>query len=192
MARATINEHPDRGRIEFDLARGVPVRAVAKKYGVNMHALYRLLKKLSPQLKAVSPPCALSEILGWRERGLYPLARGCRAPRRIMPEREATALPIPIWCYRLVAGAAEPWGQLRRRRACNTAVRGLRRVFSLKFWAGANAVFIPWRVAAARRAGSCPSVRLRRCRFLFGVIGWWPARPSHGVSFAAGGLATPR
>ena len=52
MARATINEHPDRGRIEFDLARGVPVRAVAKKYGVNMHALYRLLKKLPPQLKA--------------------------------------------------------------------------------------------------------------------------------------------
>jgi len=52
MARATINEHPDRGRIEFDLARGVPVRAVAKKYGVNVHALYRLLKKLPPQLRA--------------------------------------------------------------------------------------------------------------------------------------------
>jgi hypothetical protein len=52
MARATINEHPDRGRIEFDLARGVPVRAVAKKYCVNIHACYRLLKKLPPQLRA--------------------------------------------------------------------------------------------------------------------------------------------
>jgi adenylate cyclase len=27
---------------------------------------------------------------------------------------------------------------------------------------------------------------------LFGFIGWWPARPSHGVSFADGGLATTR
>ncbi len=42
MARTTIAQHPDRGRIEFDLARGVPVRAVAKKYGVGLHALYRL------------------------------------------------------------------------------------------------------------------------------------------------------
>jgi hypothetical protein len=38
MARPTINEHPDRGRIEYDLARGVPVRAIAKKYDVNIHA----------------------------------------------------------------------------------------------------------------------------------------------------------
>ncbi len=52
MARATINDHPDRGRIEYDLARGVPVRSIAKKYGVNMHALYRLRAKLPPQLKA--------------------------------------------------------------------------------------------------------------------------------------------
>ena len=51
MARATINEHPDRGRIEFDLARGVPVRAIAKKYGVNMHAL-TASEKLPPHLKA--------------------------------------------------------------------------------------------------------------------------------------------
>jgi hypothetical protein len=44
--------------------------------------------------------------------------------RRIMPELEATAPPIPFWFYRVVAGAAEPWGQLRRRRACNNTVRG--------------------------------------------------------------------
>jgi hypothetical protein len=30
-----------------------------------------------------------------------------------MPELEATAPPIPFWFYRVVAGAAEPWGQLR-------------------------------------------------------------------------------
>jgi hypothetical protein len=41
-----------------------------------------------------------------------------------MPELEATASPIPFWFYRVVAGAAEPWGQLRRRRACNNTVRG--------------------------------------------------------------------
>jgi len=52
MARPTINEHPDRGRIEYDLARGVPVRALAKKYGVNIHVLYRLRAKLPPQLRA--------------------------------------------------------------------------------------------------------------------------------------------
>jgi len=44
---------------------------------------------------------------------LYPLARGGRAPRRILPELEATAPPIPIWRYRVVAGADEPWGRLR-------------------------------------------------------------------------------
>lgn len=52
MARTTINEHPDRGRIEFDLCRGVPPRTVAKKYSVGLHACYRLLKRLPPQLKA--------------------------------------------------------------------------------------------------------------------------------------------
>jgi hypothetical protein len=42
-----------------------------------------------------------------RDGALYPLACGCRAPRRIMPELEATAPPIPFWFYRGVAGAAE-------------------------------------------------------------------------------------
>jgi hypothetical protein len=46
------------------------------------------------------------------------------------------------------------------------------------------------RGGAERGAGSCPSWRPRRRRFLFGFIGWWPARPSHGVSFADGRLAT--
>jgi len=55
-----------------------------------------------------------------------------------------------------------------------------------------EALFIPWRGGAEPGAGSCPSWRPRRRRFLFGFIGWWPARPSHGVSFADGGLATTR
>ena len=137
-----------------------------------------------------SPPCALSQISGWRDRGLYPLARGCRAPRRILPEPWTGRLPISVWRIRLAA-AAELWGQRRRRRAGNTAVRGLRRVLSLRFQAGAIAVFIRWRVAAERRAGFCPSLGLGGCRFLFGEFGW-RRRPSYGVSVAAGGLATPR
>jgi hypothetical protein len=53
MAGAKITEHPDRGRIEHDLAAGVSVRAIAKKYkGVNIKQLYRLRTKLPPQLKA--------------------------------------------------------------------------------------------------------------------------------------------
>jgi hypothetical protein len=44
-----------------------------------------------------------------------------------MPELEATAPPIPFWFYRVVAGAAEPWGQLGRRRACNNTVRAFGR-----------------------------------------------------------------
>jgi hypothetical protein len=52
MARPTINDNPDRPRLEYDLARGVPPRTVAKKYRVNVHACYRLLKRLPPQLRA--------------------------------------------------------------------------------------------------------------------------------------------
>jgi hypothetical protein len=52
MPRATIDLHPDRARIEFDLARGVPVRTIANKYSVNLHVLYRYRKKLPPQLRA--------------------------------------------------------------------------------------------------------------------------------------------
>jgi hypothetical protein len=57
-----------------------------------------------------------------------------------------------------------------------------------------NLGWINWRGGAERGAGLSPSFepRRRRRRFLFGFIGWWPARPSHGVSFADGGLATTR
>ena len=52
MARPTINDNPDRPRIEYDLARGVPPRRVARKYAISIHACYRLLKRLPPQLRA--------------------------------------------------------------------------------------------------------------------------------------------
>ncbi len=66
--------------------------------------------------------CALWNfgLAGWC---LYPLARGCRAPRRMTPERAATAPAIPVWRYRLVAGAAELGGSVADRGACNNAVR---------------------------------------------------------------------
>jgi len=64
------------------------------------------------------------------------------------------------------------------RSHLSTGSRGLRRVLALRFRSGGMVLFIPWRVAAERRAGSCPSWRPRRRRFLFGFIGWWPSRPS--------------
>lgn len=51
-SRSVILDHPDRARIEFDLARGVPVRAVSRKYKISKDSAYRYLKKLPPQLRA--------------------------------------------------------------------------------------------------------------------------------------------
>jgi hypothetical protein len=51
-ARSSIAKHPDRPRIEHDLARGVPVRQLAKKYGVTTFTLYRFRKKMPPQMRA--------------------------------------------------------------------------------------------------------------------------------------------
>lgn len=50
--RSVIEQHPERGRIEHDLARGVPVRVVAKKYCVRPIACYRHFAKMPPQIKA--------------------------------------------------------------------------------------------------------------------------------------------
>ena len=62
--------------------------------------------------------------------------------------------------------AAELWGRLRHHLVATARHGGLHHAFSLGFQAGAIAVFIRWRVAAARRAGSCPSLRPLRRRFL--------------------------
>jgi hypothetical protein len=50
--RGSIDDHPDRPRIERDLALGVPLSRISKKYGVGLHAAWRYKKKLPPQLMA--------------------------------------------------------------------------------------------------------------------------------------------
>jgi hypothetical protein len=45
-------QHVDRAQIERDLAVGVPLRLLAKRYGLSKDALCRHRKKLPPQLRA--------------------------------------------------------------------------------------------------------------------------------------------
>ncbi len=45
-SRSVILDHPDRARIEYDLARGVPVRVVARKYKISKDSAYRYLRKM--------------------------------------------------------------------------------------------------------------------------------------------------
>lgn len=54
MARKTILDHPDLGRIEYDLARGVPIRVVGRKYGISAAACYRFRKKIPAHLRAAA------------------------------------------------------------------------------------------------------------------------------------------
>jgi hypothetical protein len=46
--------HPERARIEMELARGVPPPIVAKRFGVSRTSAYRLRRKLPAQLRAAS------------------------------------------------------------------------------------------------------------------------------------------
>jgi hypothetical protein len=57
--KSTVTEHPDRGRIERDLALGRPLARIARKYGVSTTAAWRHKKKLPPQLKAALAAHAL-------------------------------------------------------------------------------------------------------------------------------------
>jgi transposase-like protein len=50
--RIAIRDRPDRARIEFELAAGHSVRAIARKYDCHEGALFKFRKKLPPQLKA--------------------------------------------------------------------------------------------------------------------------------------------
>jgi hypothetical protein len=52
--RSQVVDHPDSARIQYDLARGVPVRALSRKYKINIFALYRFRKKSPPQLRAAA------------------------------------------------------------------------------------------------------------------------------------------
>jgi hypothetical protein len=51
-SRSTIEQHPEQPRIERDLALGVPLARIAKKYAVSKDAAWRHKAKLPPQLKA--------------------------------------------------------------------------------------------------------------------------------------------
>ncbi len=126
---------------------------------------------------------------------------------------------IPFQCY---SGSGRRWSSGdRSERRCgrrggtgsasprpdrNSSLGGcLRRVRSLQFQAGGMVLFIPWRAAAERPAGSCPSWRPRRRRFLFGEFclanSFCPDRlaapaacgiGSYGVSVANTPIATTR
>jgi hypothetical protein len=50
--RSTVSDHPDRARIERDLALGRPLQRIAKKYGISKDSAWRHKKHLPPQLKA--------------------------------------------------------------------------------------------------------------------------------------------
>jgi hypothetical protein len=49
---SSITRHEARAQIERDLAIGLPLRRLAKKYGLSKDALHRHRKKLPPQLRA--------------------------------------------------------------------------------------------------------------------------------------------
>jgi hypothetical protein len=49
---SSVVDHPSRAAIERDLAVGVPIRQMAKKYGLSIDTLYRFRGKLPPQLRA--------------------------------------------------------------------------------------------------------------------------------------------
>jgi hypothetical protein len=52
LNQSSITRHPDRAQIERDLAIGLPLRRLAKRYGIGKDALCRHRKKLPPQLRA--------------------------------------------------------------------------------------------------------------------------------------------
>ena len=52
MSQSSITKHVDRVAIERDLAIGLPLRRLARKYGLSKDALCRYRKKLPPQLRA--------------------------------------------------------------------------------------------------------------------------------------------
>ena len=52
MNQSSITRHPDRAQIERDLAIGMPLRRLARKYQLSKDALCRYRKRLPPHLKA--------------------------------------------------------------------------------------------------------------------------------------------
>jgi hypothetical protein len=50
--RSKLDNHPDRPKIEREIALGVPIRQIAIKYGTTKTSINRLRDRLPPQLKA--------------------------------------------------------------------------------------------------------------------------------------------
>lgn len=48
---SSITKNPDRAAIEMALAKGTPIRHIARRYGVSIHVLYRYKSALPPQLR---------------------------------------------------------------------------------------------------------------------------------------------
>ena len=87
------------------------------------------------------------------------------------PELAATAPAIPVWRYRLVAGAAELGGSVADLGACNNAVRGAALPFCAAFprareGSASVSCFDPASAPALARARAAPrpavSIRPRR------------------------------
>jgi hypothetical protein len=52
LSQSSITKHPERAAVERDLALGLPLRRLARKYGLSKDALCRYRKRLPPHLKA--------------------------------------------------------------------------------------------------------------------------------------------
>jgi hypothetical protein len=94
--RSTISEHPDRARIERDLALGRPLQRLARKYNVSKDALWRFKKHLPPQLKqaltahALAPEQDLEALRTTESEGLlgHLAAQRCRRSQDKIPLTE--------------------------------------------------------------------------------------------------------
>ena len=90
--------------------------------------------------------CARSKIPGWRVGALYPLARGCRAPRRIMAAPPRPISFLRIWVaapLQLAWSVTELRGRRRRPPDRASMMMAFGRVLAPKFRAGALVLFIP-------------------------------------------------
>ena len=90
--------------------------------------------------------CARSKIPGWRVGALYPLARGCRAPRRIMAAPPRPISFLRIWVaapLQLAWSVTELRGRRRRPPDRASMMMAFGRVLAPRFRAGALVLFIP-------------------------------------------------
>ena len=134
---------------------------------------------------------SLSDFRLARSRSLSVGAR-LPTPRRIRPERAATAPPIPIW----LAAAPARWPsygvRLRHQGDRNSTALGSTPCFLSRISGWRDRGLYPLARGCRRRAGSGPSVRPRRRQFLFG---WRQRRRggrAMGLGFATRAIATAR